>query len=293
MKKLLFILLFISCSASATQSIHINALNYPVWAERNQSRIPLSPGSALNIGDIVQTGSMGRAWISLPDGSVVKLGQNSRFKIDELEYQQQQQSALMTAALNMLKGAFRFTSGFFASKFTNKHQLNIRIGAITVGIRGTDIWGRSSADEDFVALLEGNITLEPETDASVELDQPLARYSKKTAHAEAAVDTVSRSELEKLASETELSAQQGIASIDGRFELVLMSLTDPKSVALMVKKFQLAGYALNIEPVIVNFEKFQRLKISGFVSRQAAESLAAGLRDEFKLDSEWVRPASF
>ncbi|MBL7000583.1 MAG: FecR domain-containing protein [Gammaproteobacteria bacterium] len=293
MKKLLFILLFISCSATAAQSIHINALNYPVWAERNQSRIALSPGSALLNGDIVQTGAMGRAWLALPDGSVVKLGQDTRFEIRSAELQQQPQSAVLTAALNVIKGAFRFTSGFFASKFTSKHQVNIRIGAVTVGIRGTDIWGRSIAEEDFVALIEGNITAQSAADASVVLDQPLSRYLKKSSQAEAVVDTLSKPELEQLASETELAIEQGIANMDGRFELVLMSLTDPKSVAQMVKKFQHAGYALNIEPIVVNFEKFQRLKISGFVSRQAAKSLAAQLQQEFKLDSVWIKPVGF
>jgi len=293
MKKLVFILLFISCSAPAAQSSHINALNYPVWAERSQSRITLSPGSPLLNGDIVQTGSMGRAWIALADGSVVKLGQDTRFVIRSAELQQQQQGALLSAALNVIRGAFRFTSGFFAAKFTSKHQVNIRIGAVTVGIRGTDIWGRSSADEDFVALLDGNITVESAGDASVVLDQPLSRYLKKTAPAEAVIDSLSRSELEILAGETELAVEQGIANIDGGFELVLMSLSDPKSVTLMVKKFEQAGYALNIEPVIVNFEKFQRLKISGFVSRQAAKSLAEQLQHEFKLDSVWVKAVDF
>ena len=293
MKKLVFILLFISCSATAAQSTYINALNYPVWAERNQSRITLSPGSPLLNGDIVQTGSMGRAWIALADGSVVKLGQDTRFEIRSAELQQQQQGALLSAALNVIRGAFRFTSGFFAAKFTSKHQVNIRIGAVTVGIRGTDIWGRSSADEDFVALLDGNITVESAGDASVVLDQPLSRYLKKTAPAEAVIDSLSKSELEILAGETELAVEQGIANIDGGFELVLMSLSDPKSVTLMVKKFEQAGYALNIEPVIVNFEKFQRLKISGFVSRQAAKSLAEQLQHEFKLDSVWVKAVDF
>jgi hypothetical protein len=38
-------------------------------------------------------------------------------------------------------------------------EVSIRVGTATIGIRGTDVWGKTDKDGDLVALLEGRIDI--------------------------------------------------------------------------------------------------------------------------------------
>ena len=137
------LLLLLPLLANAETLIRVNALNYPVWIERGTQVIPLLPGSTLASGDMVRTGPSGRAWLSMADGSVIKLGQSAQFKVVEAGYRQQDDNTVLDAALNVIKGAFRFTTAFFKPRRKTPHEVNIKIGTITAGLRGTDIWGRA------------------------------------------------------------------------------------------------------------------------------------------------------
>jgi len=292
---LLLVLLFFtfSASAAANKSVTVNALNYPVQVERNQSLVSLAPGSELFEGDRVKTGTHGRAWLSMPDGSVVKLGQNTEFEIRTSAFHVEQGNAVFEAAWNVIKGAFRFTSGFFPAQFPTTRKVNIGVGAVTIGVRGTDLWGRSTREQDFVTLLEGNVTIEAEGQPPVELNQPLMRYLKQSGKPAAPVASLKLPEVKKLGAETELSAQRGIANLDGRIELVLISLKDLDRAKQLVARMQQAGYAVETEYVMINYEDFKRIKLTGFVSREAARSLAKQIKAEFQLDGAWVKERDY
>lgn len=285
--------LMISLAAVADSIISVNALNYPAWIERNQQLIPLAPGSELHDGDIIKTGQSGRVWLSMWDGSVVKLGQGAEFKITSVEYEKENYNEVLKATLNVIKGAFRFTTSFFKPKRKSAHQVNIKIGAITAGLRGTDIWGRSTEVEDFVTLLEGSIMVEAEGTASAVLSEPLTLYLKKRGQAPEPLSLVEATSLQKLGQETELSAGEGIASIAGEYELVLMSGQNPDGIQRALRRFQQQGYAVQTMPVEINGEQYTRLVLQGFVSPQAASALSYRLKQDFNLQDVWMRKRSF
>jgi hypothetical protein len=64
---------------------------------------------------------------------------------------------LFRAALNVLEGAFRFTTDVAAK--TRKREVSIRAAQVTAGIRGTDLWGRSRPGNEIVCLIEGERSL--------------------------------------------------------------------------------------------------------------------------------------
>ena len=84
----------------------------------------------------------------------MKLGENVEIGLNAFG---RRDDGVFTAGLDVVKGAFRLTTDLFR-RYLVKRAINVRIGTVTAGIRGTDIWGRSDGERDFVCLLEGHIT---------------------------------------------------------------------------------------------------------------------------------------
>ena len=291
MKKVHILFLLLFCSpfpAHSESNVSVNSLNYPVWAERDQSVIALSVGDELENGDLIKTGENGRAWLSMTDGSVIKLGQNTQFQINKASYVENDQGTVLDVALKVLKGAFRFTTGFFNPERRTPHQVNVQIGAITAGIRGTDIWGRSTESEDFVTLLDGAINVVADDEVPTRIDQPLALYSKK-AGMPAEMSTISAPLSGILAMETELSKAEGIASIEGQYDLMLMSLMDGAIALDNMNRFKQAGYGVKKQFITVGEQRFTRLFLPGFSTMEAAQNQSIMLVDRFGIDSFWIK----
>src|SRR5205814_10323005 len=83
---------------------------------------------------------------------------------------------LFKAALNVLEGAFRFTTDL-ATK-TRKREVSIRAAQVTAGIRGTDLWGRSRQGNEIVCLIEGEIAVAAEGEPAVSMNQPLQLHRR-------------------------------------------------------------------------------------------------------------------
>ena len=98
-------------------------------------------------GDRIATGAGSRALVKLSEGSVVKLGENGTLRLAELQPSRE----LFKAALQVLQGAFRFTTDIVGKG--RRREVNVRVEQVTIGIRGTDVWGRSHPDRQVVLLL--------------------------------------------------------------------------------------------------------------------------------------------
>ena len=71
----------------------------------------------------------------------------------------------------MARGAFRFTT----SVLGRQREIRARVGTATIGIRGTDVWGKHEDSRDFVVLLEGQIEIERDG-RSVAMSEPLSLF---------------------------------------------------------------------------------------------------------------------
>ena len=272
----------------AERLVTVSALNYPVWMERGNATRPLSPGDDLLPGDLVRTGENGRVWLAMADGSVVKLGASTHFVIESAEYDRRPGQPVLTAALNVIKGAFRFTTSFFQPRRQTQHLVHIKVGAITAGLRGTDIWGRSAENEDFVILLDGSIVIDAKDDDSAVLSGALTRYLKKRGRRAEPLDVIDRSTLPSLAAHTELAEGLGIVDGSGAFELVLHSSRFKQGIERMVQRYQQRGYAVRSQPVDIDGEQYIRVVLPGIASFNSARKLAQRLEQEFGLQDIWV-----
>jgi hypothetical protein len=275
-------------SPSVIASISVDSLNFPVWVERGERSMPVAPGDRLLAGDVVQTGKRGRIWLSAEDGSVIKLGQETRFAIERAGFREDDSETLFDAAFNVLKGAFRFTSGFFTALRPAKHRVDFQVGAVTAGVRGTDIWGRSGDDEDFVALLEGRIEVSSAGESPVLMDTPLTLYRKASGQAADPVAPVEPAVVASLAPETELNAAAGIVNRSGRYNLVLQSLQNESNVAPGLERFRGAGYPAVAREVEIEGIRYTRIQLESLADREAAINLRQTLSESLDVEDAWI-----
>src|SRR5688500_8723011 len=87
----------------------------PAWVERaNGRREPLAVGMTLGNKEKVHTGDGGRALLRLAEGSAVKLGESAMLGADDLNHKQDAKGGIVSASLDVVRGAFRFTTGLLA-----------------------------------------------------------------------------------------------------------------------------------------------------------------------------------
>lgn len=85
------------------------------------------------------------------DDTVVTLGDNTRFEVrDDLV---SAELATGNVALGLLEGTFRLVTGPLTGG--PERPLVVTTPLATIGVRGTDFWGRQSAEPLQVALLGG------------------------------------------------------------------------------------------------------------------------------------------
>ena len=284
---LALLLVLLSSALQAEDIVHVNAMNYPAWVIRNHQTLALAPGYQLQNSDLIRTGIKGRVLLQLADGSAVKLGESARFLVESADIESSQGNSILTSTLQVLKGAFRFTSSFF-NQTAIERNLDVSVGAITIGIRGTDIWGRSDLESDLVALIEGNVTLKTEGEPEVSLDEALNYVVKPRDEALLPADRIDPDQLSHWAFETELNTTQGIATADGEWSIVLLSLTTLNGANRALRNLHQQGFAVKRKSVIRNGRTLHRLLLPGFKSIEDAVNARSMAADLLGINDAWV-----
>ena len=220
MKRMQAIVLCAGLALAAAQAVAapaavVEGVQMPAWVEHDGIRTPLAPGMALVGGDQVRTGADSRLLVRLAEGSSVKLGANATLLIAAIE---PDRGGLFTAALNVLEGAFRFTTEALAK--ARRREVSITLNTVTAGIRGTDLWGRSTDAKQIVCLIEGKIEVKPDNEAAITMDRPLEFYQRERGKS-LPVGQVSPEQLAKWAAETEIEKGAGAAMRGGKWKLTL------------------------------------------------------------------------
>ncbi len=277
----LFVFLAIAGDALAAPAT-VRLLQAPAWRERDDSRHALHIGMSLEAGDIVHTGHRARAILSLEEGSIVKLGENAHLDLREL-VPPEEETGVFEGFLDVVKGAFRFTT----TLATRKRNIRARVRTATIGIRGTDVWGKTEEARDFVVLLEGEISIERDGE-TYELDEPLSLFMAPRGQPVEPIGPVDGDDLAVWAQETEPQPEAGVVSGEGLFVLNLASFSDEAAAAGLTERLAAAGYAAKVERVTVNDQDWWRVVLSGYDSVADAAHVSEALRDSFGLLSPWI-----
>lgn len=256
-------------TAAAAPNAVVEAVQAPAWVERGERRLPLAPGMELENRDRLLTGGGARAVVQLADGSAVKLGENVSVAVNAMR---QGDKGYFSAALDIARGAFRLTTDIFR-RYQSQRAINIRTGTVTIGIRGTDLWGRSNDDKDLVCLIEGRIAVSHPLGEPAELTEPLQFYGADKGQAPGPVASVDRGQLAQWALETELRDGAGTRQAGGRWSLNFGSFDKDGALALH-DQLSAAGFAGRLRPVRVSGGYRYEVRLGQLVSEREAQVLA-------------------
>lgn len=268
--------LAIPLAASAAPPAVVESIGLPAWVVRDGTRLPLTAGRSLAAGEMIITGRGSRALLRLDDGSAVKLGEDTRFVVWSARTVESS-SPLFQATLRVLTGAFRFTTSALA-KTRMKREVNIQLSTVTAGIRGTDLWGRSTEDRDFVVLIEGKIGVRRADEGEVILDAPRSLFSAPKGAPTPPVGTVTSSELDGYAAQTEIMAGSGAVVAGGAWKVTAVETREQAAALAAYDQLREAGYPAVIDPRGRGDSAIYRVRLTGLASKADAAALAARLK---------------
>jgi len=264
----------------------VEAMQMPAWYDRGGVSYPLRPGTELKAGDVIRTGADSRALLRMAEGSIVKLGADARFEIEQARTDTSTPENVFEGLLRVVRGAFRFTTTELG--LNKKRKVDVHVGAITVGIRGTDIWGRSLDGTDLFALLEGKVKVQREGEAQFTMQDPLSYVVAEQGKPTTPIQTADMDTVNSLAQETELQTGDGVLTIDGRWGINLMSLQDDKSAIALRQLLNDAGYAAEIETTDIDGVVYVRVRVRGFASKDDASSFASNIDNQYGIQQPWI-----
>lgn len=266
------LVLLLSTTVFAAAPAIVEVVQAPAWRDRNGFTVPLAVGMQLQNGDVVRTGSGARAYLLLAEGSRVKLGEAAQFGLHSRSLRPER---VFRGALDILSGPFRFTTGRL--KKTLPRELAIRVGTATIGIRGTDLWGRTNQDGDLVALLEGRIDI-TRAGQTTEMAQPMTYYDAPRGQA-AAVKPLDPEVFRMLARQTEILPGDGAARAKGRWHVRAGSASGEEAALELYDRVREAGFAARVRPHAADGGGWRyEVLLSGFASAAEAELAAARLK---------------
>lgn len=268
-----------TCAAAAAKpSVVVEGVQMPVWVERpSGQRDALVVGASLQNKDRVITGEGSRALLRMSDGSMIRLGQNGSLVVDDLGNQKFKMKSVLTATLDVLAGAFRYTAQALP-KSRVERDVKIRVVTITVGVRGTDLWARPERERDIVCLIEGKVDV-TRGDQAFTMDQAMSFYVAPKDKAGEPVGAVSREQLDKWTAETELAP--GALRRGGKWRVYLADANDQDAALRVYDELRNAGYAAQIRPVTSEAGTVYRVRVSDFPTRADAAAFGEKVKGKF------------
>lgn len=263
-------------SALATTTAVVETVQWPAWVERAGQKQPLSAGQRLQSGDNLLTGDQGRLIIRLADGSAVKLGEQASLGFTHLRERGRLASGVLEAGLEIARGAFRFTTGLFQQTL-GKRQVDVRLATITIGVRGTDIWGKSTPERDWALLIEGSVSYAERGAASQStsperLDQSL-QYVFSERGGPLGRQMAKADEVGVWAAETEPRADAPAGRAGGAYVADVVRVADRRDARRAAETLRAAGYPVSVRQAKGDFVVYLPGASSAGEARRLAEQL--------------------
>ena len=261
----------VALSALAAPAAVVESVQMPAWVDRAGKQLPAAPGMELIATDTLRTGPGARLYIKLAEGSLLKLGENAKLQLLDLV---PEKGGLFRGALDVLSGAFRFTTDVLAK--ARSRDVKLRISTVTIGIRGTDLWGRSVKDNEIVCLIEGKIEVGAADEKPVVMDQTRQFYQRDKGKTQP-LSVITKEKLAELAQETEIESGKGAARRGGKWKVTLAQSQSKEAAGALLEKLHAAGYAAETR---AQGTRAYAVRIVQLPSKAEAEALAAQLRGQ-------------
>lgn len=266
--------------SAAPAPARVDRVQMPAWLERAGSPVPMSPGLEVRNGDRLRTGPGARVYLRLAEGSTIKLGESARVVF---HHRGDSPESHFRGAMEVLIGAFRFTTDLL--RRLEEREMVIRVGTATIGIRGTDVWGRTTPEQDLVMLLEGRIDISPAAGSTFAMAEPLTAYVALRGQAGTVVG-VSQAELQARARETEILPGDGAVGPGGAWSLVLGAPADEEVALERYERARAAGFAVHIRPLAAQRGSWTyEVLLPGFADEAEARAAASRIQAALGLEA--------
>jgi hypothetical protein len=153
-------------ASAADEAGTVSRMRGAATAQSPAETRPLATGDAIYVGDRIDTGADSRLELTLLDGAVMTLGDNSSLLIDRYLVSA---SGSGSGSLNVLGGVFLAVTGALGK--TPGADFNVTTPVATIGVRGTTFWGELQSDGLLVALLDGRAIVVTNPAGQVEINQ--------------------------------------------------------------------------------------------------------------------------
>jgi hypothetical protein len=277
--------LFLSLNFQTQSASQVHSLQSPAWIDRGDNRIPLIPGPVIQASDRIQTGDGGKVILQLSEGSKVKLGEDLEMSIDSIEDNDGSISMPFIGVFNVLKGTFRFTTGLLRKDASRDVKLIAR--TVTIGLRGTDVWGKVEKGRDFVVLIEGKIDIDRQNTQTIVMDKPLTIFDAPSDQMAKAAEPVDMDKLGQWALETELDQGKGVISADGQYRVNLASYKNKDLANKTLTTFRQQGYAAETYEISLEGISWTPIVIIGFATRSDADYFVQNISQKFGVINAW------
>lgn len=151
LNKSLFLLMFLSTSIFA-QIGQVVALKGEVNIERESKIQELLLKDEIFKNDQITTLKDSRTQLLLNDETVITIGENSIFKVDEYLFNEEKESNLK---MNFFNGTFKVISGKIGK--LNPDSFKLQTKTASIGIRGTEILFQLEAEKEKIMCTQGTI----------------------------------------------------------------------------------------------------------------------------------------
>jgi len=152
---LLVFIMFLSGTAFADNTIgSIKSMRNDVFVVRNFETVDASKGYRLMSKDIIITGDKSKAKLRFDDKTLITVGKNSIFEIENYFFDKTKNS----------KASFKARHGFFSAVTGEIGKLSpkgfaLKTKTATIGVRGTVFEGSVTKDGENVSCVKGTITV--------------------------------------------------------------------------------------------------------------------------------------
>jgi sporulation related protein len=148
---------------------------------------------------------------------------------------------------------------------------------VTTGIRGTDVWGKSTPEGEIVCLIQGQVEVTPPGERPFTLDQPFTFYALE-GNVSRPVANVTVDRFKEMAAETEEEPGRGVATRSGKWKITVGSAKTSGEAFGIYNEMRKAGFPAEIVPGKAGEARIYTVRIPNFESEKDAKSAVESLK---------------